>query len=111
MTTLNTLTEVKPQKPWKGRQRSIIPTNLQHAKDSLAQIIITLGFIIAGKKVKKLFYMSVLFVPLFGLMIVYSIHCKNFWLLISSQLLWGASFTFIQVPIIPFIMRNSIKED
>ncbi|MFN5458274.1 MAG: MFS transporter [Bacteroidota bacterium] len=70
-----------------------------------------LGFLIAGKKVKKLFYLSALCVPVFGALIIYSIYSKNIVLLYFSQIFWGASFTFIQVPIIPFIMRNSSKEN
>mgnify|MGYP006268963269 CR=1 FL=1 len=45
MTTIDT--KVQPQKPWKKRQRSFIPTNKQHAKDSLAALIISGGFILA----------------------------------------------------------------
>jgi MFS family permease len=70
-------------------------------------LALPLGFLIAGKKVKKLFYLSAICVPFFGFFIIYSIHTKNIFLLYLSQILWGASFTFIQVPIIPFIMRNA----
>jgi phosphate transport system permease protein len=59
MSTVITPTQVKPQKPWKGRQRSIIPTNSQHAKDSLAQVIITLGFIIAVLPVISILFTTV----------------------------------------------------
>jgi MFS family permease len=74
-------------------------------------LAIPLGFLIIGKKVKKLFYLSAICVPLFGLAIVYAITLKNSFLILTTQILWGASFTFIQIPIIPFIMRNSKKEN
>ena len=45
MTTIDT--KVQPQKPWKKRQHSFIPANKQHAKDSLAALIISGGFILA----------------------------------------------------------------
>lgn len=72
---------------------------------------IPLGFLIVGKKVKKLFYLSAISVPIFGLLIVYAITLKNPFLIVTTQILWGASFTFIQIPIIPFIMRNAKKEN
>jgi hypothetical protein len=74
-------------------------------------LAVPLGFLITGKKVMKLFYLSAVFVPLFGLAIVYAIHVKSAFLIYSTQILWGASFTFIQIPIIPFIMRNAKTEN
>jgi hypothetical protein len=74
-------------------------------------LALPLGFLIPGKKVKSLFYLSSFLVPAFGLLIVYAIHEKIIWLIYTSQILWGASFTFIQIPIIPFIMRNARKEN
>lgn len=74
-------------------------------------LAVPLGFLIIGKKVRKLFILSALFVPLFGLLIVYALHIKNYFLIYASQILWGASFTFIQIPIIPFIMRNAKQEN
>ena len=74
-------------------------------------LAIPLGLLIPGKRVRPLFYLSSLLVPVFGLLIVYAIHVKNISLIFFSQLLWGASFTFIQIPIIPFIMRNAKPEN
>lgn len=73
-------------------------------------LALPLGFYIKNKKIKNLFYLSGLGVPLFALVIVYSTAHHIDWLVYSSQLLWGASFTFIQIPILPFIFRTSPKE-
>jgi predicted MFS family arabinose efflux permease len=70
-------------------------------------LAIPLGLYIRGKRIKPFFYMSAVLVPLLGLVIIYAIHEHIVWLMISSQFLWGASFTFMQIPVIPYIMRNS----
>lgn len=69
------------------------------------------GKLIKGKPLVPLFYLSSVFVPLFGLIIVLAISLKIKWLIFTSLLLWGASFTFMQIPISPFILRNSSKEN
>lgn len=65
------------------------------------------GQFIKGKKLAVFFYLSSFFVPLFGLLIVIAIWLKIKWFIFSSLFLWGASFTFMQIPISPFILRNS----
>ncbi|HEY1038287.1 MAG TPA: MFS transporter [Bacteroidia bacterium] len=69
-----------------------------------------LGIIIRGKKVKNLFMLASFFVPFFALFNVFSIQLHNVALIHLSQFMWGASFTFMQIPIIPFILRNCNKE-
>ncbi|HWY10600.1 MAG TPA: MFS transporter [Bacteroidia bacterium] len=69
------------------------------------------GKLIKGKPLAPLFYLSSIFVPLFGLVIVFAIALKIKWLIFTSLLLWGASFTFMQIPVSPFILRNSSKEN
>jgi len=68
-----------------------------------------LGKLIPGKKLMPLFLLSNLCVPLFGIAIVVSIAFKLKYLTLISLLLWGASFTFMQIPVAPFILRNSKK--
>jgi hypothetical protein len=71
---------------------------------------IPLGIWIKGKKVKSFFTLSACLVPFFALMTIYFIdHHQIFWIHFS-QFLWGASFTFMQIPIIPFILRNCKPE-
>lgn len=74
-------------------------------------LAIPMGIIIKGKKVKNLLYASCLSVPFFALCIIYAVHQHNIPMIYVSQFLWGASFTFMQIPIIPFILRNSSKEN
>lgn len=70
-------------------------------------LAIPMGKFIKGKKLLPLFYISNYCIPLFGIAIVFSIALKLKILTIVSLLLWGASFTFMQIPIAPFILRNS----
>lgn len=69
-----------------------------------------LGIFIRGRKVKNWFYLSAVGVPLFALMIIWSIHTHDALMLKISQALWGVSFTFMQIPVLPFILRNSKAE-
>jgi len=69
------------------------------------------GKLIKGKPLAPLFYISAFCVPFFGLTIVFAIALKIKWLIFTSLLLWGASFTFMQIPVSPFILRNSSKEN
>jgi MFS family permease len=72
-------------------------------------LALPLGKLLKGKKLMPLFFLSNLCVPLFGIAIVISIAYQlKYFTLISLQL-WGASFTFMQIPVAPFILRNSKK--
>jgi hypothetical protein len=73
-------------------------------------LALPLGLFIKGKKVRSFFYLSSIGVPLFGLLIILAIHLHQHTFLIVVQFLWGISFTFIQIPILPFIIRNSKPE-
>lgn len=74
-------------------------------------LAVPLGYMIKGKKMAALFYLSAIGVPLFGLGIVLSIWFKLKICLFISLILWGSSFTFMQIPISPFILRNSAKSN
>lgn len=69
-----------------------------------------IGKLIKGRVMKPFFCMSSWLVPIFGLCIVLSIHFNITSLIYLSLLFWGASFTFMQIPIAPFILRNTPKE-
>lgn len=73
-------------------------------------LAIPIGNIIKGRIMKPFFYASSLLVPFFGLCIVLCIHFKLMVWIYVSLILWGASFTFMQIPIAPYILRNSPKE-
>src|ERR1041385_4070069 len=60
-------------------------------------LALPLGLFIKGMKVKPFFYLSAIGVPFFALLIILSIQFHFSHLLIFSQLMWGASFTFMQI--------------
>ncbi len=74
-------------------------------------LALPIGKFIKGKKLFPFFYLSAIGVPLFGLGIVFAIYFKISWLMYLTLVLWGASFTFMQIPISPFILRNSAKHN
>lgn len=74
-------------------------------------LALPLGKLIKGKKLLPLFYLSNICVPFFGIGIVFAIALKMKILTLVCLLLWGASFTFMQIPISPFILRNSHKQN
>jgi MFS family permease len=65
-----------------------------------------LGMYIKGRKIVPLFYMAAAGVPLFGLTILLGVHFHSTGLLLFSHLLWGTAYTFIQIPVLPYILRN-----
>ena len=70
-----------------------------------------LGRYMKKRKLMPFFYLSNYCVPFFGIMIVLciSLHLKLLTLLML--ILWGASFTFMQIPVFPFILRNAGKDN
>jgi MFS family permease len=73
-------------------------------------LALPLGRFIRGRPVMPLFFISNLCIPVFGLSIVFSIAMGWKIITIISLLLWGASFTFMQVPVSPFILRNTARQ-
>lgn len=74
-------------------------------------LALPIGNIIKGRIMKPFFYLASILVPLFGLCIVLFINLQYTSLIYLSLLLWGASFTFMQIPITPYILRNEKKEN
>jgi len=74
-------------------------------------LALPIGNIIKGRIMKPFFYLASILVPLFGLCIILFINLQYMSLIYLSLLLWGASFTFMQIPITPFILRNEKKEN
>lgn len=74
-------------------------------------LALPLGNLIKGKRLSLFFYLSSVCVPLFGLLIIFAFSLKITWLIYVALLLWGASFTFMQIPVSPFILRNASKEN
>ena len=74
-------------------------------------LALPLGNLIKGKKLMPLFFISNFCVPFFGLGIVIFIALGFKFLALIALILWGASFTFMQIPVFPFIFRNSHKSN
>ncbi len=70
-----------------------------------------IGKFIKGRRLYPFFYLSSIGVPLFGLLSIIAIYLKIKIFIYAMLLLWGASFTFMQIPISPFILRNSSKQN
>ncbi len=68
-----------------------------------------LGMFIKGRKILPIFYFGAIGVPLFGLLILIGVQIHSSALLLISHLLWGTAYTFIQIPILPYILRNAPK--
>jgi MFS family permease len=69
-------------------------------------LALALGIFIKGRKILPMFYVAAIGVPLFGLLILVGVHIHSTFLLLISHLLWGTAYTFIQIPILPYILRN-----
>jgi len=72
-------------------------------------LALPIGKFIKGRKLYPFFYISALGVPLFGLASVGAIYFKMDLLIYITLFLWGSMFTFMQIPVSPFILRNSSK--
>ncbi len=72
-------------------------------------LALPMGRYIKGKKLLPLFNLSGFCVPFFGAAIVLCIAYDLKLFTMIALLLWGASFTFMQIPIFPYILRNSGK--
>lgn len=69
-------------------------------------LAISLAMYIKGRRIIPLFYVAAAGVPLFGLLILIGVHIHSTALLLVSHLLWGTAYTFIQIPILPYMLRN-----
>ena len=68
-----------------------------------------LGMYIKGRKILPMIYISAIGVPFFALLIIIGVQLHSTTILLISHLLWGTAYTFIQIPILPYIMRNAPK--
>jgi hypothetical protein len=68
------------------------------------------GFYIRRRRLIPLFYLSAICVPACSIGILYTIQLHNIAFNHSMQLCWGAFFTCMQIPVLPFILRNAPLE-
>ncbi len=73
-------------------------------------LAIPIGIYIRGRKIKPLFFLSSFLVPASALLILYSLENKIEWLIYLSHISWGTGFVFMQVSVIPFILRHTAPE-
>ena len=73
-------------------------------------LAIPIGMYIKGRRIKPLLYLSAIMVPVSAMLIIYSIENDNTWLIYFSHLSWGAGFVFMQVGVMPYILRNASRE-
>jgi len=73
-------------------------------------LAIPMGIYIKGRKLLPLIYIAAIGVPLFALLILFGVHLHSSLLLLFSHLMWGLCYTFIQIPILPYILRNTKPE-
>jgi MFS family permease len=66
-----------------------------------------LGMYIKGRRILPLFYFAAFGVPFFGLLILIGVQIHSTPLLLIAHLLWGTAYTFIQIPVLPYILRNA----
>jgi hypothetical protein len=69
-------------------------------------LAVALGMYIKGRRIVPMFYLAAVGVPLFGLLILIGVQLHSTTLLLISHLLWGTAYTFIQIPVLPYILRN-----
>jgi hypothetical protein len=71
---------------------------------------VPVGFYIRGKALRSFFLAASVLGPLFALMIIIATQQHlDFWLYIA-QFMWGIAFMLNQVPILPYILRHTPKE-
>ena len=74
-------------------------------------LALPIGTFIKSRKVYRLFTIAAVSVSVFGVAIVMAIDRGSSLGALICLLLWGASFTFMQIPIFPFILRNCAAEN
>lgn len=69
-----------------------------------------LGMYIKGRKIIPLLYIAAFGIPFLAVLILFAVQYHSDSLIILTHLLWGMTYTFIQIPILPYILRNVPKE-
>lgn len=70
-------------------------------------LAVPMGMYLKGRKIKPLFVISCIVVPAASVLIILGTLYHWDRGLYIFQLLWGMGFTFIQIPVLPYILRNS----
>lgn len=70
-----------------------------------------LGMFIKGRRLKPFFLTGTIGLPIFSLIMIEAINYHVDWLVAVSHICWGVSYMLVQVNMLPFILRNSKKEN
>ena len=70
-------------------------------------LAVPMGMYLKGRKIKPLFIFACIVIPVSSILIILATYYHWNLLLYIFQLLWGMGFAFIQIPIMPYILRNS----
>lgn len=76
----------------------------------ILSVALLLGMYIKGKRVVPFFYVAAIGIPLFSILILTAIHYHAYGLIMLFHLLWGIVYTFNQIPILPYVLRNVPQE-
>jgi len=74
---------------------------------SVLLLAFPVGIYIRGRRIKPLFNIACVIVPVSSLLIIYGVEEKIYWLIYLAQFTWGIGFVGIQIAALPFILRNS----
>ena len=72
-------------------------------------LAVFLGMYIKGRKILPMIHVAAIAVPSFALLILVGVQFHSTALILVAHLLWGTAYTFVQIPILPYIMRNATK--
>jgi predicted MFS family arabinose efflux permease len=74
-------------------------------------LALIVGYLIKNRKLKPFFLLSTILVPSFAIGILYTVQTHANITNHAMQFMWGASFTLMQIPVLPYILRNSPAEN
>ena len=93
-----------------GYEDHVIANFISYRFLAVMMIALPLGLFIRGRVKKPFFLFAAVTTPTISLLIIYAISVRwdaaLYWLLA----LWGISYTGMQIPVLPFVLANSSRE-
>jgi len=77
---------------------------------AVALFAFPLGLFIKGRRLKPFFYCCAATLPIYSFLVIYAIQLHHTSLVYAMSFLWGASFIFMEVAALPYIVLNAKKE-
>ncbi len=91
----------------KGYSDPIIADFVSYRFLGVLVLALPLGLFIKGRKLKPLFMIAGIAMPILSLTILYAIDAGLVRLLYASLCFWGISFTLMQICTLPYLLRNA----